>query len=191
MLQLNKGIKKFNFKKMCGNHDSNDSITTPGTIEVCAEFVRQPGFEALHFVAVDYQPQLDEPRGITSEVYFKPLSVCNLTLLRPNGTFVMKMYKSLTLFNVGLLYLMYRCFDRITIIKPNSCAPNTAERYLVCKWKKPDSVTEAIRLYLIDVNAELNRTKGTETSVMQIVPFDDLVSDKPFFNFICENNDEI
>lgn len=195
LTKLNKISKNYNFKEMCGNHISENSITTPGTIEACANFIRQPGFDALHFVAVDYQPQVDKPKGVTSEVYFKQLSVCNcamgLSLLGPNGTFVMKMYKSLTLFTVGLLYLMYRCFDRVTIIKPNSCLPNTAERYLVCKWKKPYSVTESIRLYLIEVNAEINRNKGTETTVMQVVPLDELIADQSFFKFIYECNMDI
>lgn len=185
MLQFNKTTENFNFKQMCGNHETKNSITTPGTIEACAEFVRQPGFEALHFVAIDYRP--DKPRGITAKVYFKQLSVCNcamgLSLLLPNGTFVMKMYKTLTLYTVGIVYLMYRCFDRIAIIKPNSCVPGTAERYLVCKWKKPDLVTESIRLYLIEMNAEMNRT--------QVVPFDVLAADQSFFKFIYESNVDI
>ena len=54
--------------------------------------------------------------------------LCALMILRDGGHFVCKLFDVFTPFSVGLIYLMYRCFDRVCLHKPNSSRPANSER---------------------------------------------------------------
>ena len=54
---------------------------------------------------------------------------------------------------MGLVYLMWRSFELVTIHKPVTSRPANSERYIVCKHKKED--TEEVHEYLFEVNKKL------------------------------------
>ena len=56
---------------------------------------------------------------------FTPLHVCPA-----GGSFVCKLFDVFTPFSVGLVYLMYRAFDHVTLIKPVTSRPANSERYM-------------------------------------------------------------
>lgn len=56
--------------------------------------------------------------------------LCALSVLRTGGNFVCKLFDLFTPFSVGLVYLMYLCFDRISIHKPVTSRPANSERYV-------------------------------------------------------------
>lgn len=66
------------------------------------------------------------------EILSKRLYLCQclvaLRIVRVGGHFVVKLFDLFTPFSVGLIYLMYRCFDRISIHKPNTSRPANSER---------------------------------------------------------------
>ena len=47
----------------------------------------------------------------------------------PGGKFVCKLFDCFTPFTVGLLFLLYRHFEKICIIKPYTSRPANSERY--------------------------------------------------------------
>ena len=56
-----------------------------------------------------------------------------LALLRPGGTFVLKMFGTRTCGTRRMMRDLYaRRFDKLTFVKPISSRPASAERYLVC-----------------------------------------------------------
>ena len=57
---------------------------------------------------------------------FQDLKLC-FTL---GGNFVCKTFDLYTTFNVGLIYLLYRCFEKICIFKPVTSRPANSERYI-------------------------------------------------------------
>lgn len=92
---------------------------------------------------------------------------------------------------VGLLYLMYRCFDKISVVKPISCRPDNSEGYLICKWTTTGAQTEIAHQYLYEVNMKMNDIKGTDRDVIQLVPFEILEADKTFYDYVYKQNNTI
>lgn len=127
------------------------------------------------------------------EILSKQLYLCQcltaLSIVRVNGHFVTKLFDLFTPFSVGLIYLMYKCFKQISIIKPNTSRPANSERYLVCKWKKPN--IDAIRNYLFEVNQFMFDNTHTDYDISELVPHSKIVEDDSFFNYICESNNTI
>ena len=82
---------------------------------------------------------LEFPQGISvegeenkQELLTKQLVMCQfacaLSILRKGGHFVCKIFDMFTPFLVGLIYLLYRCFDKVCIIKPVTSRPANSER---------------------------------------------------------------
>lgn len=125
------------------------------------------------------------------------------------GNFLCKMFDLFTPFSAGLLHLMNNCFDKISIHKPNSSRPansercfifyliisiidiSSAERFLVCKWKKRD--TSAVKEFLSTVNQRFNHIKTTSTNqdIIDIVPWDLLKADDIFLSYLIEANNSL
>lgn len=187
---------------MCHRQSSGRSfkLTDPIIMDRFIDYVRNSEVGArLHLLAVDFYPERiasDSPkRSGSAEVVHKhsTLNYCllALTLLRPNGSFIVKIYMTQQLFTVGLLYLMYRCFDKISVVKPNSCRSDNSEGYLICKWKKHSDQTEIVRQYLYNAYMKLNDLEDTNLDVMQLVPVEVLESDKTFFDYVYKRNETI
>jgi len=83
-----------------------------------------------------------------------------------------------TPFTVGLIYLMYRCFDQVAVFKPESSLPASAEKYIICKWRKPEAHTREISNYLAECHKVIWLTKRTNRRVSNEEPADilDLVA---------------
>ena len=131
------------------------------------------------------------------EILSKQLYLCQflfaLHVVRTGGHFVCKLFDVFTPFSVGLIYLMYRAFERICIHKPNTSRPANSERYIICKGKRQDS--KPIADYLFEVNCRLNEIGfsplgGTESliDVNYIVPQEVILQDHAFFNYINHSN---
>lgn len=57
----------------------------------------------------------------------------SVSLSPPGGHFVCKTFDLFTPFSVGLVYLLYLCFERISLFKPATSRPANSERCgLVC-----------------------------------------------------------
>ena len=103
----------------------------------------------------------------------------------------MQLFDVFTPFSVGLVYLMHRSFQQVSLHKPNTSRPANSERYLVCKWKRHDAGD--IEDYLLVVNNRLNQlgldllgsTRST-VDVVQLVPPD--VMEDEFRQYIVDNN---
>ncbi|XP_061395406.1 cap-specific mRNA (nucleoside-2'-O-)-methyltransferase 1 [Musca vetustissima] len=153
-------------------------------------YIRKHTVEGVHFVMADGGFSVEGEENI-QEILSKQLYLCQcltaLKILRNNGSFVCKLFDIFTPFSVGLIFLMYKCFDQISIIKPNSSRPANSERYLVCKWKKPD--TDHICQYLNNINNILNQNNNED--VLEIVDMDLIREDLAFVDYIKKSNDSI
>jgi hypothetical protein len=59
-----------------------------------------------------------------------------LTKLHEGGHFICKLLDTLTRFTTGLIYLLYRSFKSICILRPFTLDPASSERFLICRELK-------------------------------------------------------
>lgn len=124
------------------------------------------------------------------EIISKQLYLCQclvgLSIVRHGGNAVIKLFDCFTMFTVGLIFLMYKSFGKICIVKPNSSRPANSERYLVCKHKK--SNINIIEQYLIQVNEQMWYNKA---EVLELVSNEVMSQDQNFIKYILESNNSI
>ncbi|XP_013196993.1 cap-specific mRNA (nucleoside-2'-O-)-methyltransferase 1 [Amyelois transitella] len=172
------------------NNDGN--IFDPDNLESLKEHVlRQTDDIGVHFLMADGGFSVEGQENI-QEILSKQLYLCQclaaLMLVRTGGHFVVKLFDVFTLFSVGLIYIMYRCFDKVCIHKPVTSRPANSERYLICLWKRPG--TEAAENHLFKVNKMLGKAAEDEHphDIPQLVPLSVMQEDTEFYNYIYKSN---
>lgn len=172
------------------------NIFDPENIESLQSYVlSQTHDTGVHFMMADGGFHIDDKN--IQEIKSKQLYLCQcltaLSILREDGSFVVKLFDIFTRFSVGLVYLMYKCFKQICIFKPNTSRPANSERYLICKYKLPN--TDTIRRHLFDINQEmwnaLSSDADSQGDTLELVPLEILKGDTDFFNYIVESNNRI
>lgn len=127
------------------------------------------------------------------ELVSKQLLVCHfqiaLSSLQPGGMFVAKLFNTFTSFTVGLIYLMYQCFDRITIVKPAGSRAINSERYLVGVSMRSDAIV--VYKHLEGISKSMLKMKDSERDIIELVSHDVLTADVSFFNYIYASNNDI
>lgn len=168
------------------------NVYDPDNIESLTDYVLKQTTVGVHFMMSDGGFSVEGQENV-QEILSKQLYLCQcltaLSIVRVDGHFVTKLFDLFTPFSVGLIYLMYKCFKQVCIVKPNTSRPANSERYLVCKWKKPN--TDAIRQYMFDVNLFIYENANTDLDVIELVPYDIIRNDDEFFRYIYESNNTI
>lgn len=166
------------------------NVYDPDNITSFTDYVLKQTGTGVHFMMSDGGFSVEGQENI-QEILSKQLYLCQclvaLSIVRENGHFITKLFDIFTPFSVGLIYLMYKCFKQICIFKPNTSRPANSERYLVCKWKRPN--TDTIRNFLFEINRAIWQNPSVDT--IQLVPCDILKEDEKFFNYIYESNNTI
>lgn len=92
--------------------------------------------------------------------------------------FVTKLFDVYTPFSVGLIFLLYKCFEEISIVKPVTSRGANSERYLVCK--KPE--TNLVKGYLFHVNELFAKNTDDSFDIIELVPLG-MIRRYRFFQF--------
>ncbi|CAG5045967.1 unnamed protein product [Parnassius apollo] len=166
------------------------NIFDPANLTSLKDFVlKQTDDQGVHFLMADGGFSVEGQENI-QEILSKQLYLCQclaaLMLVRTGGHFVVKLFDVFTLFSVSLIYIMYRCFEKVSIHKPVTSRPANSERYLVCKWKKLG--TESVEHHLYSVNSMLWRGLDREEDITGLVPLSVLQEDTAFFDYIYKSN---
>ncbi|KAH8419706.1 hypothetical protein KR009_001309 [Drosophila setifemur] len=160
------------------------------------EYIRRHIPIGVHFAMADGGFSVEGQENI-QEILSKQLYLCQfltaLKILREKGSFVCKVFDLFTPFSVGLVYLMYKCFHQTAIIKPNSSRPANSERYLVCKYRRPDAEIAAVIGYLNAVNVMLNEDYPQESDldILELYDANELAEDEDFIRYIIDSNNTI
>ncbi|XP_014226750.1 cap-specific mRNA (nucleoside-2'-O-)-methyltransferase 1 isoform X1 [Trichogramma pretiosum] len=145
----------------------------------------------VHFMMADGGFSVEGQENI-QEVLSKQLYLCQclvaLMTVRPGGHFVTKVFDLFTPFSAGLIYIMYRCFKKISIFKPNTSRPANSERYLICQEKLED--TTDVMSYLYDVNKYLLEN-NEKRDILELVPEKIILKDSQFYNYLKSSNEEL
>ncbi|XP_032689356.1 cap-specific mRNA (nucleoside-2'-O-)-methyltransferase 1 isoform X2 [Odontomachus brunneus] len=181
------------FHPFYGSNDNGDVYDSENQIEFRQLIMKHTNGKGVHFMMSDGGFSVEGQENI-QEILSKQLYLAQcliaLMIVRTGGHFVTKLFDLFTPFSVGLVYLMYRCFDSICIFKPNSSRPANSERYLICKGKKAD--TEVVMSYLMDTNAVMSQlSKKDENDVTHLVPLSELEADETFIKYLRESNDTL
>ncbi|XP_067301850.1 cap-specific mRNA (nucleoside-2'-O-)-methyltransferase 1 [Pseudorasbora parva] len=174
-----------------GGIDGDGDITRPENISAFRNFVLDSTEgRGLHFLMADGGFSVEGQENI-QEILSKQLLLCQfltaMSSVRPGGHFVCKTFDLFTPFSVGLIYLLYLCFERVSLFKPVTSRPANSERYVVCKGLKPG--TDAVREYMFTINLKLNQFKHTDRDVTEVVPLDIIKGDTDFFQFMINSNE--
>ncbi|XP_017870136.1 PREDICTED: cap-specific mRNA (nucleoside-2'-O-)-methyltransferase 1 [Drosophila arizonae] len=184
------------FDTFYGVKDDGDIFNTSNQNSL-NDYIRKHTPQGVHFAMADGGFSVEGQENI-QEILSKQLYLCQfntaLKILRVGGSFVCKLFDLFTPFSVSLVYLMYKCFQQIAILKPNSSRPANSERYIICKYKLPD--TEAIISYLDHVNEVLNVANGQKhqediVDVVELFNHNEMVQDVHFMEYIIDSNNVI
>ncbi|VDL64349.1 unnamed protein product [Nippostrongylus brasiliensis] len=130
------------------------------------------------------------------EILSKRLYLCqllvSLCIVREGGVFFCKLFDIFTPFSVGLIYLMYVAYDRVSLHKPHTSRPANSERYIICQGLRKN-YSDAVRDYLKRVNLKLDELEKANSTkdVNSIVPMETLRSDDEFFSYLVEHNERL
>jgi cap1 methyltransferase len=119
-------------------------------------------------------------------------SVSLLQVLQIGGTFICRVYELLSRFSAGLLYILYRIFEEVAILKPMTSCPTSPERFLICRGFT-GCKTILIEM-LLEVNSrmtELNSSVSSQLEVLEIVPMQQLLGEEQFYRFLTLSNERI
>uniref|UniRef100_A0A673M681 Cap-specific mRNA (nucleoside-2'-O-)-methyltransferase 1 n=1 Tax=Sinocyclocheilus rhinocerous TaxID=307959 RepID=A0A673M681_9TELE len=174
-----------------GGIDGDGDIMRPENITAFRNFVLDSTEgRGLHFLMADGGFSVEGQENI-QEILSKQLLLCQfltaMSAVRPGGHFVCKTFDLFTPFSVGLIYLLYLCFERVSLFKPVTSRPANSERYVVCKSLKPG--TDAVREYMFIINLKLNQFRHSDRDVTEVVPLDIIKGDTDFFQFMINSNE--
>ncbi|KAK9891380.1 hypothetical protein WA026_014623 [Henosepilachna vigintioctopunctata] len=148
----------------------------------------------VHFMTSDGGFCVDGEEN-NQEVLSKNIYLCQclvaLEIVRVHGHFVTKLFDVFTPFSVGLIYLMYLCFEKVCILKPKTSRPANAERYLICCNLQDSPNTRKIRKHLQAVSRILWEECDEMNDVLEIVSLDKMESDKTFIEYIRKSNNKL
>ncbi|XP_077537911.1 cap-specific mRNA (nucleoside-2'-O-)-methyltransferase 1-like isoform X2 [Haemaphysalis longicornis] len=171
---------------------NSGDIFEPDNQRAFSRFVRaSTDSKGVHFVMADGGFSVDGQENI-QEILSKRLYLCQfytaLSILRTGGHFVCKLFDIFTVFSVGLVYLMYRAFRHVSIFKPNTSRPANSERYIVCKWRRPDTKDVEDYMYELCCRFRVISSATSQQDIVEVVPLEVLNDDVPFVTYIRESN---
>ncbi|BFZ07757.1 hypothetical protein BsWGS_10796 [Bradybaena similaris] len=177
-----------------GLHGDGD-IFNPKNQEAFTKFVMDNTDNmGVHFVMADGGFSVEGQENI-QEILSKQLYLCQflvaISILRPGGHFVCKLFDMFTPFSVGLVYLMNMIFDNVAIFKPVTSRPANSERYIVCKYMKNNN--DAVLKYMQAINVDLCRYMSavSKQDILHIVPLKRMLDDEPFFTYMVNSNEQL
>uniref|UniRef100_A0A8D1YIW7 Cap-specific mRNA (nucleoside-2'-O-)-methyltransferase 1 n=1 Tax=Sus scrofa TaxID=9823 RepID=A0A8D1YIW7_PIG len=174
-----------------GGIDGDGDITRPENITAFRNFVLDnTDRKGVHFLMADGGFSVEGQENL-QEILSKQLLLCQflmaLSVVRTGGHFICKTFDLFTPFSVGLIYLLYCCFERVCLFKPITSRPANSERYVVCKGLKVG--TDDVRDYLFSVNIKLNQLRNSESDVNLVVPLEVIKGDHEFTDYMIRSNE--
>ncbi|XP_048375572.1 cap-specific mRNA (nucleoside-2'-O-)-methyltransferase 1 [Sphaerodactylus townsendi] len=174
-----------------GGIEGDGDITRPENITAFQNFVLDnTDRKGVHFLMADGGFSVEGQENI-QEILSKQLTLCQfltgLSVIRTGGHFVCKTFDLFTPFSAGLVYLLYCCFERVSICKPVTSRPANSERYVVCKGLK--SGIEEVKEYLFAVNMKINQLRKSDQDVNLVVPLEVIKGDHEFYDFMVQSNE--
>uniref|UniRef100_A0A914ME38 Cap-specific mRNA (nucleoside-2'-O-)-methyltransferase 1 n=1 Tax=Meloidogyne incognita TaxID=6306 RepID=A0A914ME38_MELIC len=182
------------------------NVTDPENLESLNQFLNErihSTEKGVHLVMCDGGFSVQGQENI-QEILSKRLYLCQfitgLSLCRvgiktetektQGGNFLCKLFDIFTPFSMGLIYLMYVSFDKISIHKPITSRPGNSERYIFCENLNNFGNTK-IKDYLIKINNKLEGFDKEVEDILELVPNELICGDDTFINYMRNSCEEI
>ncbi|CAG9816211.1 unnamed protein product [Phaedon cochleariae] len=183
------------FQAMYGKDGDGNVCSPENIIDFRDKVLHETDQKGVHFMMSDGGFSVEGNENL-QEILSKNIYACQclvaLEIVRPHGHFVTKLFDIFTPFSVGLLYLLYKCFEKISIMKPNSSRPANSERYFICSNLRDGEAVQSIKKYLWNIVKRLwSLRDNSEVDVLEIVPLEILKRDDQFYEFIRETNNRL
>ncbi|KAK0404615.1 hypothetical protein QR680_017541 [Steinernema hermaphroditum] len=186
--------------------DNDGNVMSPKNIASLADVVKRGtnGQGGVDLMMADGGFSVDGQENI-QEILSKRLYLCqflvSLSIVRPEseerpgGNFVCKLFDIFTPFSIGLIYLMYIAYRRVSIHKCHTSRPANSERYIMCEGLTEEGAT-VIRDYFSAINNKLNdlqknKKKNAPDDVVEIIPEEVIKEDSDFMDYILEHNNRL
>ncbi|KAI1724059.1 ftsJ-like methyltransferase domain-containing protein [Ditylenchus destructor] len=179
------------------------NVMDPNNLSSLENFVKERchGTGGVHLVMCDGGFSVEGQENI-QEILSKRLYLCQfivgLSLCRTKmgdkhgGNFLCKLFDLFTPFSMGLVYLMYTAFEKISLHKPLTSRPANSERYIFCEGLTEFGAT-IVKDYMVDINNRLDRIaeqrKKDLEDIYEVVPTEIIEQDLPFFNYVKDHNE--
>ncbi|GMT32079.1 hypothetical protein PFISCL1PPCAC_23376, partial [Pristionchus fissidentatus] len=150
------------FEPFYGTNNDGD-VTSPENIDSLEEHIaRGTGGRGVHLMMADGGFCVDGKENI-QEILSKRIYLCqlliSLCIVREGGNFFCKLFDVFTPFSAGLVFLMYACYEKISIHKPHTSRPANSERYIICKGLRAEPA-KVVKEYLKRVNRRLDELES-------------------------------
>lgn len=152
-----------------------------------SDYVRQTQVDGVDLVTGDGGFDVDDKDGFERQEFLSSrLFLCQilvaLSVLRNGGSFVCKVFDTVTELSGQLVYLLSLCFDAVVFFKPASSRPANAERYIIAKGARSIQDRRAV----IDLLDRANQAYREGVNVLSIFPTQSLPD--TFVRWLAENN---
>ncbi|PAV87689.1 hypothetical protein WR25_03728 [Diploscapter pachys] len=186
---------KYYFEPFYGVHNNGD-VMDPENVDSLEEFIMKgTNGMGVDLMMADGGFSVEGNENI-QEILSKRLYLCqllvSLCIVKEGGNFFCKLFDIFTPFSVGLIYLMYMCYDQICLHKPHTSRPANSERYIICKGLKKE-FSDSIRNYLKKVNRTLDDLKkdNSDKDVNELIPLEHIKNDEAFCSRITQHNERL
>ncbi|KAG8430548.1 hypothetical protein GDO86_020403 [Hymenochirus boettgeri] len=156
-----------------GGVDGDGDVTRPENITAFRNFVLDnTEHKGVHFMMADGGFSVEGQENI-QEILSKQLLLCQflvgLSVIRTGGHFICKTFDLFTPFSVGLVYLLYCCFERVSLFKPLTSRPANSERTL-SEPRQADIRKECLKLWGVPDQARVAPTNSEpKTKFFQLI----------------------
>ena len=131
------------------------------------------------------------------EIKYKKFLLVNTLLafkvLNNGGNFIIKLYDTFTPFTIGLIYMIFKNFENVSIFKPVSTRQYSPCRFLVAEKylkRKDEETNNSIKYLETFLTKYIEFTKNND-DVKLFLPFGELRKNEQFLKIIPEINNEI
>ena len=140
---------------------------------------------------IDFNPDYSQ------EIQYKKFFLINTLLafkcLAKDGNFIIKLYDTFTHFTIGLIYLIFKNFERVSIFKPVSTRQYSSSRFLIAEkyLKETSEITNNSIKYLEDFLKSYIKLSNNNLDVKYFLPPSELRNNENFLKIIPEINNGI
>ena len=147
--------------------DGTGDITSTANVRRLAQDIRAEVSEGVHVCMADGGFDVTGAEN-KQELLSQQLILCEcitaLSVVRVGGHFACKLFDCFLPFTVSLLWVMWRCWEGVAIVKPNQSRPANSERFVICRGRRSEEEVQEWREYLIAVNEMIEEQKQTRQS---------------------------
>ena len=141
-IKNNKNVKLLYGKDNTGDICNKDNIL---------DFISKIKYNTCNLITcdggIDYSNNYNNQELISYEFIYSEI-LLSLSLQKEGGTLIIKMFDLLYHSSIQLLYLLYQCYDNVSIYKPYTSRITNSEKYIICiGFKNNKNIIDLLKTY--------------------------------------------